>query len=161
MPTNRFFGDDMTLSIETQSNANALTVAKLRGVTIRAEAEHIEFFSADEVTFQDVKRREVVVIAEVEYAEFAESFAQYWLQGDDSTTSTTITNSSDATQYKITGEVDMTDHTESSGDESLKAVVENAHTEEALMFDSQEGEYLAHNATFRGSAITFTKEAVA
>lgn len=161
MPTDRYYGDDMTLSIDTETNTNSITVAKLRQVTIRVEAEHVELFTADEVTFQEVKRREVVPIVEAEYVEFNEDFVQYWLQGDDSTTATTITNTSDVTTFSITGEVNMTDHTNTTGDESLQAVVDGAHTDEALVFDSQEGEYLSHNVTFRGNAITVTKEAVA
>lgn len=161
MPTERYFGDDMTLTFQTEANSNSLTAAKLRGVTITVTANHQEFYSADSVKREDVKRRELAVEVEIEYAQFNEDVAQYWLQGDDSTTSTSINDTSDVTLFNLTGEVNQTDHTGSSGDESLKAVVSEIHFEEMPVFDSQEGEYLAQNLTGRGSDVTLTKETVA
>lgn len=161
MPTDRFFGDDMTLTFATEENDNSLTAAKLRNVSITVEADHVEFYSADSVLREEVKRREMAVNVEIEYAEFNEDVAQYWLQGDDTTTSTTINDTSDVTLFNVEGEVNMTDHTGDSGDESLKAVVSDVHFDEMPLIESSEGEYLSQSLSGRGKDVTFTKESVA
>ena len=55
----------------------------------------------------------------------------------------------------------MTDHTGSSGDESLRAAVDNVHFEELPLIDLAEGEYNEHDLSGRGDGVELTREAVA
>jgi len=160
MPSNRYFGDDIaTFRIEIDSTE--LTAGKVRNVSIRGEANHNELFTPESVTRDDVKRREVAVVVEMTLVEFNEEIAQYWLDGSGSNTSTSVNDDSNVAEYSVTLEQNMTDHTDSSGDESLKAVVDNVHFEEMPLIDLAEGEYNEHDLTGRGDGVELTKEAVA
>ena len=159
MPTDRFYGDDVELTVEI--NSTTLTAGKARSITVEAVAEHVELLTPEDVSFIDVKRRDVAVQVDLEFVEFNEDIAQYWLQGDGSSTSTTINNDSNVAQFDITCEVDMTDHTGETGDESLKAVVNGVHYENMPLIDTTEGEYATKSLSGgRGNAVTFTKEQV-
>lgn len=157
IPSNRYFGDDATLTVE--HGGTAVAVAKARNVMVRAEAEHVELFSTESVTREDVKRREVRVVCEMEFVEFDEEFAQLWLGGG--TAQDTINDTTDVAVFDVTLEIDMTDHDGQSGSESLKAAVENVHFPEMPLASMTEGEYTAHNVTGRGDAVTYTKETIA
>jgi hypothetical protein len=160
MPSNRYYGDDIaTFKIEIDSTE--LTAGKVRNVSIMGEASHNELFTSDQVTREDVKRREVAVVVEMTIVEFNEELAQYWLDGSGSAQSTTVVDDSNVAEYTVTLEQNMTDHTGSSGDESLKAVVDNVHFEEMPLIDLAEGEYNEHDISGRGDGVTLTKETVA
>ncbi len=159
MPTDTYFGDDVTLTFETQGGTS-LTAGKARSASIRAEADHVELFTTDSITRDEVKRREVSIIVELEFVQFNEDIAQRWLAGDETTTSTTLTDSSDVALFKVTVEHLMTDHTGSTGDESLKAVVSNVDFPEMPLINAQEGEYSVKSLTGRGDGVTFTLETV-
>lgn len=160
MPTNRYFGDDIA-TFKVEINSTEITAGKVRDVSIRAEADHTELFTTDSVTRDDVKRREVAAVVEFTIVEFNEELAQYWLSGDGSGTSTTVTDDTNVAEYTVTVEQNMTDHTGSSGDESLKAVVDNVHFEEMPLIDLAEGEFNEHDLSGRGDGVTLTKESVA
>lgn len=161
MPTDLYFGDDITIAtFQEADGSTSLTAGKARSGNVRAEADHVELFTTDSITRDEVKRRELVVIVELEFVEFNEDIVQYWLDGTGST-STTINDDSAVQEYDITLEQLMTDHTGSSGDEKLKAAVTGVHFPEMPMIDFSEGEYSAKSLTGRGDAITLTKESVA
>lgn len=153
MTSNRFYGDDIA-SFKVKINSTELTVGAVEDVSIRAEGEHDELFDPENVTRSEVKRREVTVICEFTFREFDEEFAQYWLGGGDST-STTVENTSDVAEYTVVFEQNMTDH--SSSNTSLKAEVENAHTDEMPLLEMAQGEYNSQSVTMRGDGVTFTK----
>ena len=159
MPTNRFFGGDIA-TFKVEISGTTVTAGAVTDVSIRGEADHTEFFDPENVTRDDVKRSEVAVIVEMTIREFNEELAQYWLNGT-SSTSTTVTEDSNVAEYTITLEQNMTDHTGSSGDESLKAVVDNVHFEEMPLIDLAEGEYNEHDISGRGDGVTLTKETIA
>jgi len=159
MPTNRFFGDDIA-TFKVEINSTTVTAGKVRDVSIRAEADHVELFTTDSVTRDDVKRREVAVICEFTVVEFNEEVAQYWLDGSGSSTSTTVSDDTNVAEYTVTVEQNMTDHTNTAGDESLKAVVDNVHFDEMPLIDLAEGEYNEHDLSGRGDGVTLTKESV-
>lgn len=155
MPTNRYFFDEGTLTLEIDSTE--LVAAEARNITIEAEAEHVRFFGPDSILQQDVKRREAGVPVDIEIAEFDEQIAQYWLGGD-GTTSSSFNDSSHVAQFDLTVEQNMTDHTGETGDESLKAVVTDVDFPSIPLVDGTEGEYLAHNFSGQGVDVTYTKE---
>lgn len=161
MPTNRFYGGDIaTFSVEI--NSTTVTAGAVTEVSIRGEAEHDEFFDPENVTRDDVKRREVAVVVEFTIREFDEALAQYWLDGSGSSTSSTVVEDSNVAEFdSITFEQNMTDHTGSSGDESLKAVVDNVHFPEMPLIEMAQGEYNEHSLTGRGDGVTLTLETVA
>ena len=159
MPSNRYYGDDIaTFSVEI--GGTELVAGKVRNVSITGEASHNELFTTDQVTREDVKRREVAVTVEMTIVEFNEELAQYWLGGSDSP-STTIVDNSNVAEFDIVVEQNMTDHTGSSGDESLRAAVDNVHFEELPLIDLAEGEYNEHDLSGRGNGVELTKETVA
>jgi hypothetical protein len=159
MPSNRYYGDDIA-TFKVEIGSTELVAGKVRNVSIMGEASHNELFTTDQVTREDVKRREVAVAVEMTIVEFNEELAQYWLAGSDSP-STTIVDDSNVAEFDITLEQNMTDHTGSSGDESLRAAVDNAHFEEMPFVDLAEGEYNEHDISGRGDGVTLTKETVA
>jgi hypothetical protein len=158
MPTDRYFGGDIA-TFKVEISGTAVTAGAVTDVSIRGEADHTEFFDPENVTRDDVKRSEVAVVVEMTIREFNEELAQYWLNGT-SSTSTTVTEDSNVAEYTITLEQNMTDHTNSTGDESLKAVVDNVHFEEMPILDLAQGEYNEHSLTGRGDGVTVTKVTV-
>lgn len=160
MSTNRYYGDDIA-DFKVEINSTELTAGAVTDVSIVGTAEHDELFDPENVTRSEVKRREVSVNVEFTVREFNEELAQYWLNGDGSTTSTTVTNTSDVAEFDVTFEQNMTDHDGSTGDESLKAVVDNVHFPEMPILDMAQGEFNEHSLSGRGDGVTLTKEAVA
>jgi hypothetical protein len=160
MPTNRYFGGDIA-TFKVEINSTEITAGAVTDVSIRGEADHTEFFDPEQVTRSDVKRSEVAVVVEMTIREFDEALAQYWLDGSGSSTSSTVVEDSNVAEFtSITVEQNMTDHTNSTGDESLKAVVDNVHFEEMPLLDLAQGEYNEHSLTGRGDGVTLTKETV-
>jgi hypothetical protein len=158
MPTDRYYGDDIaTFSVDI--NGTTVTAGKVRNVSIQGEANHTELFTTASVTRHDVKRREVAVVVEFTIVEFNEELAQYWLDGS-TAQSTTVVDDSNVAEFDVTIEQNMTDHTGSSGDESLKAVVDNVHFEEMPILDLAEGEFNEHDLSGRGDGVTLTKQSV-
>jgi len=158
MPTDRYWGEDATLTV-AHEDGTAVVVGMARNVSIRAAAEHVELYTPESILRQDVKRREVAIIVEMEFVEFDEDFAQMWLAGS-STGTTTITDDSDVALFDVTLEMDMTDHTGVANDESLKAIAEDVHFPEMPLVTLAQGEYVAHNVSGRGKSVTYTKEVV-
>jgi len=160
MPANRYFGGDIA-TFKVEINSTEITAGAVTDVSIRGEADHTEFFDPEQVTRSDVKRSEVAVVVEMTIREFDEALAQYWLDGSGSSTSSTVVEDSNVAEFtSITVEQNMTDHTNSTGDESLKAVVDNVHFEEMPLLDLAQGEYNEHSLTGRGDGVTLTKETV-
>lgn len=158
MTSNRYFGGDIA-TFKVEIDSTELTAGAVTDVSIRAEADHTEFFDPENVTRSDVKRSEVAVVVEMTIREFDEQLAQYWLDGSGSSTSETVVEDSNVAEFtSITIEQDMTDKTD-TGD-SLKAVVDNVHFEEMPLLDLAQGEYNEHSLTGRGDGVTITKETV-
>jgi len=160
MPTNRYYGDDIaTFSVEI--NSTTITAGAVTEVSVRVEEEHDELFDPEDISFDQVKRREAAVIVEFTIREFDEELAQYCLDGSGTGTSTTLQNNSDVAQFdKVALEQNQTDHTGTAGDVSLKAVVENVHFSEVPLMEMAQGEYVEHQWSGRGNGVTFTKEMV-
>lgn len=160
MPTNRYYGDDIA-TFDVTINSTTLTAGVVTECSIRLEEEHDELFDPEEISFDQVKRREAAIVVEFNVKEFDEAIAQYCLQGDSTSTSTTLTNTSDVAQFdSITLEQNMTDHTGAAGDESLKAVVDNVHFSEVPILDIAQGEFVEHSWSGRGDGVELTKETV-
>lgn len=160
MPTDRYYGDDIA-TFEVKIDSTTLTAGVVTECSIRLEEEHDELFDPEQISFDQVKRREAAVVVEFNVKEFDEEIAQYCLDGTGSSTSTTLNNTSDVAQFtSITLEQNMTDHTGDAGDESLKAVVDNVHFSEVPLLDIAQGEFVEHSWSGRGDGVTFTKESV-
>jgi hypothetical protein len=158
MPTDRYYGDDIS-TFKVEINGTTVTAGKVRDASVRGEANHNELFTTDSVNRDDVKRSEAAVVTEMTIVEFNEEIAQYWLSGND-TQSTTLSDDSNVAEFNVTLEQDMTDHTGDSGDESLKAVVDNVHFSEMPFIDLAQGEYNEHQLSGRGDGATVTLESV-
>lgn len=158
MPTNRYWGEDVTLTIEI--GGTSITAGKAKSIAIDLSAEHADLFTPESLTRADVKRREVTVPVSLELVEWNEEIIQYWLGGD-GTTSQTINETSEVAQFEVTAELNMTDHTGTTGDESIKAVVTGVDFEDLPVIPADEGEYSQMSLDGTGEGITVTKETVA
>lgn len=155
MTSNRYYGDEATLSVDI--NGTDVTVGEARGVTLTPAADHNEFYGPDSVEWQDVKRSRARVDVEIEIAEFNKEFVQYWLQGGGvggDTLSTTLVDGNDVALYNITAEQPMTDGSTGSTD-SIKHVVNETHFPEMPSIDFSEGEYSAKSLTGRAKTGSF------
>lgn len=144
-------------TFQEEDGSSSLTAAKAKSGTVRAEADHQELYAPGSITREDVMRREMAVIVELEFVEFNEDIAQYWLDGQGST-STTITDDVHVQTFKVILEHAMTDNTGGTSDEYLKADVTGVHFPEMPLILANESEYSAKSLTGRGKAVTFTKE---
>lgn len=158
MPTDRFYFDEGTLDITI--GGTAVTAAHVRDVTITPAADHNEFYGPDSIKRQEVKRSNFRVDVELTIGQFNEELLQYWLAGD-GTTSTTVNDDNNVAEFQVTAEQDMTDHTNTTGDESLKAAVANVHFPEMPAIDGTENEYIDQSVSGTGDGVTWTKETVA
>jgi len=166
MASNRYFGDDIA-TFKVAIAGTEITAGKVKDATVTAVADHVKLYAPDDsgsadttVTRDEVKRREVEVEVEFTIVEFNEELAQYWLNGS-STTANTITDTTNVAEYDITLEQNMTDHDGSSGDESLKAVVDGVDFPEMPILELAEGEFNEHSLSGTGTGVTVTKESVA
>jgi len=160
MPTNKFHMSGL-ITFKVEINSTEVTVGALTEATITGQEEHDEFYDPENMTFDEVIRREVAFVADFTFREFDEAFGQYWLGGGSDSTSTTLdTTSNQAAQFTVTLEQGMTDYTNSTGDEALKIVLDNCHTDEFPFLELAQGDYNEQSVTMRGNGITYTKVTV-
>jgi len=158
MPSDRYYGDDIT-EFQIEINGSTITAGAVTDVSIRGEAEHDELFDPEDVSFSEVKRREVAVIVEFTIREFDEELVQYWLGGGNSASSS-VAQTSDVARYDIIFEQRATDHSGTTGDVSLRASVEGFHVSDMPLLEMTQGEYNEHDVSGRANNVTLTKETV-
>jgi len=150
------------IEFKVEIGGSSVTIGALTEATVTGQAEHDEFFDPTEQTFSEVVRREVAFVADFTFREFDEQFGQYWLGGGQDATSDTLdTTGSQPAQFTVTLKQGMTDYSNSTGDESLKVVLDNCHTDEFPFLELSQGSYNEQSVTMRGNGITYTKESVA
>ena len=147
--TDAYYADDLTLTVN-DSAGTEIAVAGLKGVTIELEAEHIELFTTDSIEREAVKKRELSVPIEIEWALWDEAFVQAWMAGDSTATGqTTVADTSDVAIFDIDGTVTSVD-----GSKTLQVTVEDVYFESFPVWDAQEGEFIMQNASGTGKTIS-------
>ncbi|QLG62832.1 hypothetical protein [Halorarum salinum] len=147
MAAQAYFGDSMTLTVTAPDGSTDVPVAGLQGVSFMLSAEHIELFTADSIEWEAVKKRELRIPTEVEYAKFDESFAQWWMGVDSAGTS--VEDTSDVAFFQIDGTI-----TSSDGSSTIEATVDDVYFEELPLFEAEEGEWIAQSLSGTGKTVS-------
>ena len=117
------------------SGTDDVTVAAVRNVTITANVEIDELWSADKGTVEELKQREFTCDVEIEYARFDSDVVEEWMGGD-GTTSTSWADNSDPQEFELTFEVDATD-----AGETLEVTVDRIVFDELPIFDGSHDDW--------------------
>jgi hypothetical protein len=149
MAKNVYYGNDMTLSIQTEGGTS-IPVGVLKDVEVIAATEHDELYGADSTKRQTVKQREFGVDWSAGFASMDMALIQEWLGGSGSS-STSFVDTSDPQLFKIIGEV-----TPDGGSTNKKAVVDNANIPDMPVISVTEGEFETTELEGRASDITAT-----
>lgn len=149
MAEERYFGDSMALSIQTEGGTS-ISIGSLQEVEISVEANENEYFSADQTTREDVKHTEKVPVVTATIGSFDVSLLQQWLGGSGAS-STGLVDTSDPQKYQITGSV-----TPSGGSTKLEAQVTGVTIANMPMFSASRNEFLGKEIEGRGDDITLT-----
>jgi hypothetical protein len=151
MTTNVYYGNDMTLSMETQeSTPVTIPVGVLKQVEITATAEHDHLYGADSIKREEVKRREFGVDVSVGFAKMDIVLIEEWLGGSGSAGGS-VTDSSDPQLFQVTGGV-----TPAGGGTTKEAVVQNVDFPEVPVITASEGEYETTELEGTGETISVT-----
>lgn len=153
--TNAFFGDSMALMLEEDDGSMEVPVAGLQGVSIMLSADHVELFTADSIERETVKKRELSIPVEIEYAKWDKSFAQWWMAGGGSSSATSVTDTSDVTTFSI----NTADLTSADGSVTLNVAVDNIYFEELPIWEASEGEFVSQSISGTGKTISDFSEA--
>lgn len=140
----------MTLSIEEDDGSTSIPVAGLQSVSLMLSAEHIELFTADSIEREAVKKRELSIPVEIEYAKWDEAFGQWWMAGGASSTATSVTDTSDVTTFSI----NTANVTSADGSTELQVTVDEIYFEELPIFESQEGEFISQSISGTGKTVS-------
>ena len=156
MAATKFFGDSMTLTVETAGDSNAVPVGVLQNVEITVQADHTELYGADTILREDVKKSNLSVtvnagVASIDY----DAFHQQWLSGSDTSTdaSQTPTDTNDVALFDITGTI-----TDTSGT-TKQAQVTDVYFEELPVYSAEQGEYIEWDLSGTGKTIDITDPA--
>ncbi|AHG00923.1 hypothetical protein HALLA_12125 [Halostagnicola larsenii XH-48] len=146
MAAEPYFGDSMTLSV-TDPQDGDVPVAGLQSVSVMLSAEHIELFTADSIKRESVKKRELSVPVEVEYAKFDETFAQWWMGVTSAGSS--IEDTSDVALFSIEGTI-----TSANGDTTLEGSIDDVYFEEMPLWEASEGEFVSQSLSGTGADVS-------
>lgn len=145
-----WWGETMTMGAETSGDATSVPVAGLQNVSISASGEHTSLYTADSVLREAVRKGQMEVTVEFEYAKWDAGFVKEWLNGS-SGTSTTIADTSEVKLFDITGTV-----TNDQGDD-LAVEVTDVYFEELDVFDASMGEFISQNQSGTGKNVNLTE----
>ena len=155
--TDSFWLNDFnTLTLETSGGSTDL-VAGIRGVTLEAEYQTFErLYTADSTVAVTDKQAQFNVPVSIEYAFFDPTFAEEWLGGD-GTSSTSQTDTSDPQEYKLTGDFRNRD-----GSKKIEVTVTGITFENIPLFDASMDEYVVWGLEGNGKDVSnFTGGTVA
>jgi len=141
--------DFTTLDMKT-SAGDATPVAGVRGVTLTANVERDNVFTADDTTRDIGKQREFSVDVNIEYAKFDPEIVKEWLGGD-GVSATAWGNNSDPQQFELTFNVDATD--QQSG-EAIEVTVGEIEFDEMPIFDGSHDDWAMWDLSGTGYALT-------
>lgn len=151
MASNRYFGDDMTLSIETEDDVPVTApVASLQQVTVTPSFNMVELYSADTTKRQDVKQNQFSVSVDIGVSSWDVVLLTEWMGGDGAAASTPADTTDPAT-FTVTGAVSP-----SGGGTDLEAVVTGVTFGEMPVMDAQTDSFIQKNFSGDGADITVT-----
>lgn len=146
MAAEPYYGDSMTLTA-TDPQSGDVPVAGLQSVSVMLSADHVELFTADSIKREAVKKRELSIPIEVEYAKFDKTFAEWWMGVTSAGSS--ISDTSDVALFSIDGTI-----TSSDGSTTLEITVDDVYFEEMPIWESTEGEFISQSLSGTGSDVS-------
>lgn len=146
MAQERYFGDSMSLSMQTEGGTD-IPVGELQEVEIIVEANENEHFSAESVKRQDVKHTEKVPVVTATISAFDAALIQQWLGGSGAS-STGLVDETDPQKFDVTGSV-----TPSNGSTDLEAEVVGVTFPSMPIFSASRNEYVGKEIEGRGDDI--------
>lgn len=151
MAEESFFGDSMTITLETDEDTPTdITVGAAKSVAITVTAEHVELTSADTILREDVAKRDLSVDVTVGFAAFDMSLVEEWLGGGEGN-ATSPTDTSDVAQFSLEGEI-----TAAGGGTTHTATVSGVYFPSVPVFDAAEGEWVTKEVDGDGKTITLS-----
>lgn len=148
MSAQPYFGDSMTMTVTDPQGGDDVPVAGLQSVSFMLSAEHVELFTSDSIERESVKKRELSIPVEAEYAKFDATFAQWWMSGGESA-ATSVSDTSDVAEFAIDGTI-----TSADGSTTIEVTVEDTYFEELPIFEASEGEFIAQSISGTGKTVS-------
>jgi len=139
--------DFVTLNLT--NGTDTVAAAGVRGVTITANVERDNLFTADSTTRDTGKQREFSVDVEIEYAKFSADVVKEFLGGS-GVASTGWGDNSDPQQFQLTFEVDGTD---AANGETLEVTVGEIEFDEMPIFDGSHDDFAMWDLSGTGYAL--------
>lgn len=149
MAENAYYGNDLTLAIETGAGTS-LPVGALKNVEITPGFEQDDLYGAESTKRQATKQREFSVSVSVGVAKYDVAMIQEWMGGSGSS-STGVEDTSDPALFQITGSV-----TPVGGGNDLEGVVDEVRFPEMPIFSASEGEFVTEELEGTGKDLTVT-----
>jgi len=137
-------------TLEMSANGTTVPVAGIRGVTLTANVEKDNLFTADSTTRDTGKQREFTVDVSIEYAKFDAELAKEWLGGD-GVSGTAWGDNSDPQQFELSFNIDATDP---ANDDTLEVTVGEIEFDEMPLFDGSYDDFAMWDLSGTGYALT-------
>lgn len=145
----KWFGK--TLDVTIEQNSTGITIGVLQNVTISYSHDAVELDGANTVFREDVKRANVRVNVEAEYAEFDAELGRRIISGDESTEAESITDTSDVALFTVSGEVEAAD---GSGEKLEVTVDEVDFGEDFPLLDVSHDEWSTQSISGTGKTVS-------
>jgi hypothetical protein len=150
MAAENWFADTMTATVETEdSSPVSVPVGSFKQVTISAEADHVELYSADTIEREQVNKRAFKVNVNAGVAAFDNTFIEEWLGGD-GPSSTSLTDDNSVATFDLEGSIT------SAAGTTYTATVTGLYFPTLPIMDAQEGAWVQHNYQGTGSAVSIS-----
>jgi hypothetical protein len=148
MPEENWFGDSMTVTIDTEDSTPVnIPVGSLKQVQVTVSADHVELTSADTILREDVAKRNLNVSVLAGVAAFDSTMVKEWLGGDGSSATSPADDNTVAT-FEVAGAIT------SPGGTTLTATVEGVYFPSLPVIDATEGQWVTHNLDGDGKTVT-------
>ncbi|MDX1744982.1 MAG: hypothetical protein R3324_03515 [Halobacteriales archaeon] len=150
MAAENFFGDSMTLSVDTTDGTPvSVPVGSLQQVQITVSADHVELTSADTILREDVAKRNLNVGIIAGVAAFDMTIVEEWLGGDNASSSSPTDDNTVAT-FTLVGTIT------SPGGTTHTATVDEVYFPSLPVMNATAGQWVQHNIEGDGQTITIS-----
>lgn len=146
-----WFDDAVLTAFETDAGTpTSVPVAGLQEVSIIPSVSIEQLYTGDSIKIEEQKQHEFSVDVTIGFSKWDPAFAEQWLGGDGSTSTTTMTDTSDPQKFAI----NTFDPVSVGGGTTITIGVEGITFEEMPLFDGSRGEYIQWDLEGTGEDIT-------
>lgn len=151
MPDSYWFDDAVLTAFETDAaTPTSIPVAGLQEVAITPSVSIEQLYTGDSIKIEEQKQHEFSVGVTIGFSKWDPAFAEQWLGGAGSTSTTTMTDTSDPQKFAI----NTFDPVSVGGGTTITIGVEGITFEEMPLFDGSRGEYIQWDLEGTGEDIT-------